>query len=462
MRIGISTVDFTPEPGLPLMGNFRDDYAARGMHDPLCAKAMVFEDARGSKAALLAVDVCMLDRANVALMRRVIGGQCDVPPENVLIHATHTHSAPAPCPRFLLGLDFEPYRPRIEALLTRAAGAVARANDDRAEAALAVGYAREDRLSFNRRLRRKDGATQMNWEALAPGFDPAEIDGPWGPVDPQVACLTVERAGKPVAAVVHFGLHPAILAGDNWLYSADYPGYLAEALGRMNGEDFTCLFLNGCCGNVNHVDYREPAQGRGWPMAQRVGYMLAAAAQEAIRKRSPVGGPADRVAVATRRVTLERIAIREAERQRSEQVLREAAAHPPHGQVDGLPDAHFAEVRLEMHRRQHAPDEVEVTVLRLGDVAVVGLPGENFCETGLAIKRRSPLPHTLVAGLSGDAIGYLPTRESFAQGGYEPTVGSTFYRPGAAERLADAAVAQCEPWGVERGKSYPVTHGSEP
>jgi len=442
LRIGFSTVDFTPQPGLPLMGNFRDDYLARGVHDPLRAKAMVVEDRRGRKAAVLAVDVCMLDRRNVAMMRRVIGSQCDVPPENVLVHATHTHSAPAPNPRFLFGLDFEPYRRDVEAFLTKAAAAVAQANENLSPADLCVGLAREDRLSFNRRLRRKDGSTQMNWEALQPGFDPDEIVGAWGPVDPEVLCLVVEQAGRPIAAVVNFALHPAILAGDNWLYSADFPGYLAEALSGTLGEDFTCLFVNGCCGNVNHVDYREPQQGRGYQMAQRVGYMLAVAAHRAICGRSPV--VADQVAVSSEPVTLKRIQISDEERRWCEEVLEEAARNPPQGQVDGLPDAFFAELRLEMHRNQLTPDAVELMAIRIGDVALVGLPGENFCETGMYVKSHSPASHTFVAELANDAIGYLPTRESFSQGGYEATVGSTFYAEGAAERLEQSAVAQLE------------------
>lgn len=442
IRVGVATVDFTPEPGLPLMGNYRDDYLARGVHDPLLAKAMVFEDREGVKVAVLAVDVCMLDRENVAMMRRVVQSGCDVPPKNVLIHATHTHSAPAPSDRFLFGLDFKPHQESAEAFLAKAAAAVPLANDNLAPADLSIGYAREDRISFNRRLRRTDGSTQMNWEALIPGFDPSEIEGAWGPIDPEVACLVVERGGRPAAAIVNFGLHPAILAGDNWLYSADYPGCLAEALARTLGERFTCLFLNGCSGNVNHIDYRQPGQGRGFQMTERVGTMLGAAAHQAVSARSPVA--ADRVAVSSKAVSLERIQISDGERRRCEEVLEAAAKNPPRGQVDGLPEAFYAELRLEMCRRQHAPDEVEVIVLRIGDVALVGLPGENFCESGLEIKRRSPTRHTLVAGLTNDAIGYLPTLESFPQGGYETTAGSTVYEEGAAERLVDAVVEQTD------------------
>ena len=440
VRIGAAAVDITPSPGLPLMGNFRDDYLARGVHDPLMAKALVFEDHRGERAAVLAFDVCMLDRDNVALIRRAIAECARVPPKRVLVHATHTHSAPAPQDRFLFGLDYAPYRSAAEAMLVRGASAVALAEENLGEAELGVGYAREEGLSFNRRLRRKDGTTQMNWEALAPGFDPQAVAAAWGPTDPQVACLVVERRGKPVAAAVNFALHPAILAGDNWLYSADYPGQLARALGRICGEQFFTLFLNGCCGNVNHVDYRDAQQGRGYSMVERVGYVLAAAAAEAMRQRTRVA--ADRVEVAREEVTLQRMRISDGERDRCRRVLDELRGQQLPGQVDGLPEAFVAETRLRMHAQQEEPDRVELMTLRLGDVALVGLPGEVFCELGLDLKRRSPAPHTLVAELSNDAIGYLPTRPSFEQGGYEATSGSTFYEPGAGEQLADAAVEQ--------------------
>jgi len=440
MKVGVATVDITPRVGLPLMGNFRDDYASRGVHDPLCAKAIVFADEGGTRAAVLSVDVCMLDRDNVAAIRRAIGLYCDVPPEGVLVHATHTHSGPAANDRLSFGMDLAPFQKDVERMLAKAASAVALAEKRLAPAKIAVGYAREDRLSFHRRLRRKDGSTQMNWEALAPGFDPRKIDGPWGPIDPEVACLVIERSGQPAAAIVNFGLHPAILAGDNWLYSADYPGYLAEAMGRTLGEEFTCLFLNGCCGNVNHIDYRDPHQGRGYPMAQRVGYMLGAVAHQAIRERLPV--VADEIAVSHERVSLARMRISPAERQRCERLLEEARRNPLKGQVDGLPDAFFANLRLKMAGQQDLPDEVEVMTIRLGEVAIAGLPGEQFCESGLELKRTSPTRHTLVAGLCNDAIGYLPRREAFEQGGYEATVGSTLYEPGAAERLVASAQSQ--------------------
>jgi hypothetical protein len=206
------------------------------------------------------------------------------------------------------------------------------------------------------------------------------------------------------------------------------------------GEPFVPLFLNGCCGNVNHVDYCDRFQGRGYQMAQRVGYMLGAAAHEAIRSRTQV--EVDGLAVSRQQVVLQRMQVSDQKRRWCEAVLEEVRRNPPKGQVDGLPDAYYASTLLRMYQKQHEPDAVEVMILRIGPVALVGLPGECFYELGLEIKQQSPAAHTLVAGLCNDAIGYIPTRESFAQGGYEPTPGSTFYEPGSDQRLVGSALEQ--------------------
>jgi hypothetical protein len=95
LKIGVARVDYTPALGLPLMGNFRDDYGARGIHDPLYSRALVFQDSAGTKVALLSLDICMIDRNNASLMRRFIASQTDLRPENIIIAATHTHSGPA-------------------------------------------------------------------------------------------------------------------------------------------------------------------------------------------------------------------------------------------------------------------------------------------------------------------------------------------------------------------------------
>jgi hypothetical protein len=65
------------------------------------------------------------------------------------------------------------------------------------------------------------------------------------------------------------------------------------------------------------------------------------------------------------------------------------------------------------------PVRAELGALRLGEAALATNPSELFCEIGMAIKRGSPFPWTAVAGYTDGSVGYVPTRDAYADGGYE-------------------------------------------
>ena len=93
---------------------------------------------------------------------------------------------------------------------------------------------------------------------------------------------------------------------------------------------------------------------------------------------------------------------------------------------------------------------LEVQVFRLSEeVAVVGLPGEVFVDLGLAIKKASPFPTTLVIELCQDDVAYVPTRKAFAEGSYE-TVNSRI-APGGGESMTEAAIKLLKELGPARG-----------
>jgi neutral ceramidase len=433
LKIGLAEVDFTPPPGLPLMGHIRDDYAARGTHDPLRARALVAANTAGARVALVTLDLCMLNRAQARMMREHIAAHSSLAPENILIAASHTHGGPAAVSLYQTPAASEA---DIERFLKKAAEAAIEADKRLKPASLKAGYASESSLSFNRRLWCRDGKTHMNWEELAPGF----VVDCLGPIDPEVLVLTVEDGEAPAAGLVNFAQHAAILDYENWLYSADYIGYLDEALRKIVREDFTTLFFNGCCGNVNHLNYADPASPRrGYPTAQRVGYVLAAAVAQALRSRVLVEG--DTIQVSRELVELERFRIPDDLYAEAKRFLETGQKDKPAG-MDGLDFKGGAPLWVKMREQQQHPDRVEVMVLRIGEVGIVALPGEVFCETGLSIKHASPAKHTLVIELANDAAGYLPTREAYGQGGYEVTPGATAYAPGCAEKLAESASRQ--------------------
>jgi hypothetical protein len=436
-KVGFGAVDFTPAVGEPLHGNYRgDDYASRGVHDRLMGKAVVFSGENGVKAAMLSVDLCMLGADKVAMMREYIAERCDIKAANILIHTTHTHSGPNASGNNEVIRDY----------LQKAASAVIQANKDLKRAKLFVGHGREDRVSFCRRLLCVDGSIHMNWEKLNPDF----VKKPCGVIDPEVVTLAVERNGERKTAIVNFANHPAILAGDNWLYSADYPGYLAQAMEKLCGDGFLTLFFNGCCGNVNHIDYSDTTQGRGYQMTQRVGYMVAAAAFEAMRKAKAIEDGV--VMVSSEKVKLNRIKISAEQLAWAKAKIAETEKKGNSaGQEDGIPDDHYARQWVKMYEKQDGFDELEVMVLRIGDVGIVAFGGEIFAETGLRLKELSPAEHTIVIERSNADGGYFPTAESFDDGaggfkpfasGYETTPGTTKYEKGAAEKLMTSALKQ--------------------
>jgi hypothetical protein len=436
LQIGIAEVNYTPEVGLDLDGNYRgDNYASRGVHDSLYAKALVASDNKGQKVAILVIDICSLLKEPVEFMRDYIASKTDIKPENVMIMATHTHSGPSS----------DLTAPKAKEYLTCAAGAVLEANENLKSTVISVGRSTESRISHNRRLKCKDGTTHMCWEKLEPGF----VIEPWGSIDPEVITLSFKQEGKEAGVLVNFGCHATTLTGNNWLYSADYPGYLAEAIKRVKGKDFKSLFCNGCCGNVTQVDYRI-----GFPdtfqECQRIGYILAVSAMEAMQNAKVVS--TDKIAVSREMVPLSRIDISDEQLEWAKELMKkvEKEGMPPI-QADGMPDAHYAKEWIEMRKTQDITDSVEVMVIRIGDIAFVGLPGEIFNEFGLDIKAKSPCKNTIVTGLTNDDRAYFPTAGSFTQGpkgftpyitGYETTPGSTLYEIGSGEKLDESAIKQ--------------------
>lgn len=436
MQIGIAEVNYTPRVGLNLRGNYRgDDYASRGVHDSLYARAIVALDKKGEKAAILAIDICALSSEPVEMMRNYIASETDIKARNIAIHASHTHSGPPSD----LGA------PEAEQYLKKAASAVVLANQRLKPTTIFFGRSKEDRISHNRRLECIDGTTHMCWEQFEPGF----VIGPLGPIDPDVLTMSFVQDDKEIGSVVNFACHATTLTGNNWLYSADYPGYMVETVKRIKGDEFVPVFFNGPCGNVTQVDYRI-----GFPdtyqECQRIGYMLGVAALEALDNEEIMADGA--VAVSKEMVPLKRIAISEAQYEWAKRIMKkiEIEGPPPH-QADGIPDGAYARQWMQMYKTQNEVDSLEVMVVQIGDVAIVSLPGEVFTEFGIQIKKLSPYKNTLVMGLANDSQGYFPTEISFTQGpegftpmitGYETTPGTTRYEIGAGEKLAASALNQ--------------------
>lgn len=426
LTAGIAVVDITPPLGYRMSGYFNERLST-GTKDPLYAKALVLGQG-DVRAALVFCDIIGISPEVSARARREASAKIGIPPENILIAGTHSHTGPLYWgalrkhfhDRAVAEHGKDPCETVQYALADKLVDVIGRADAAARPALLAAGTAEQQGLSFNRRFHMKDGTVRFNPGPLNPDIVRAA-----GPIDPQVSIVMLRRPGaeKPVAGIVNFALHADTVGGT--LYSADYPCYCEQTLREAFGKDFLLLFGNGTCGDINHIDVtckerlKTDVIGRTLAETVRAAALVPVAEPRLAVRREIIHAP-------LQKVTPEKIAW-----------AHEAIAKVGTADLPFLEQVEAYKV-LALEMREGDTINLEVQVFRLSkDVALVGLPGEVFVDLGLAIKKASPFPVTLVVELCHDAPGYMPTRKAFAEGSYE-TVNSRI-APGGGEMMVEAA-----------------------
>lgn len=89
------------------------------------------------------------------------------------------------------------------------------------------------------------------------------------------------------------------------------------------------------------------------------------------------------------------------------------------------------------------PITTEIQVLRLGDIYVLGLPGEILVEVGMEIRKKAGVEKLLIATVTNDALGYVCHSRAYDEGGYEPDTATNLAK-GAGEIMVNEAVALIE------------------
>lgn len=430
LRVGRAAVRITPPPGMPMAGYYYNR-GAEGVHDDLHAKAIVL-DVGGERAALVACDLVSLPADIVAETRRQISAAGTMDGARAMISATHCHTGPllvAPGSRTsnMEGEMLAIARRYMAELPGKIAESVRLAAADLQPARVRAGQGREDSVSFNRRYFMSDGTVGWNPGKLNP-----RIVKPAGVIDPAVPVVYFESAGgRPLATYVNFAMHLDTVGGQQ--FSADYAYTLATLLGKVKGPEMLTLFTIGAAGNVNHIDVRTKEKQKGHEEAARIGTVLAGEVIKTYARMESVEPGA--LAVRSEVVKLPLVPFEPGEVEKARGV---AAKYGKPGAAPFMDMVHAFKV-LDVAARKGRPIEAEVQVVKLGDsLAWVGLPGEIFAELGLAVKKASPVRHTVVAELAAGSIGYVPDRAAYSQGAYE--VVSARCAEGSGEMLVEAAL----------------------
>jgi neutral ceramidase len=99
----------------------------------------------------------------------------------------------------------------------------------------------------------------------------------------------------------------------------------------------------------------------------------------------------------------------------------------------------FAPAAVVLDRTVDREHRAEIAALRLGSFGLAAMPGEIFVELGEEVEKASPLRPTRTIGLTNGAMGYIPTRRAYAEGGYEAGYRSARYEEDTGHRWARAA-----------------------
>ena len=385
LHVGVAELDITPETPVPLAGfASRDNAPSEGVDHPLALKAFWWSVGE-SHALLVVADILWWAPEAVDALKGRIAARWPVPPDQIVLHATHTHSAPHPSRVFTasLGLWDDSW---IELLESRLLDAVGKAWDARQPATVSRGRGRSH-IGIQRRV--------------ATGVEPdAE-----GNVDPEVVVLRIDDAsGDPIAVLVHHACHPT--TNELPRISSEFCGVMCEQVANdLPGA--TVAYLQGCCGDINPRTFLDRRKRK-----MDDGDVVPLGPELANDVRTILDGPLEPLVIDTISATRE-TAMLAVQRVPSPEELDAAKDEPG---VTG----EWARVLLADPARCAPELGIGITHLRLGsDLAFLAMAAEVTTPYGLAIKAATdqialPLPY------SNGMVGYVITEDQLAQGGYEP------------------------------------------
>ena len=395
LQCGMSETDITPWLGLEIPG-YLSIRNATGVKDKLFAKAVVFCN-NDQTTGIVAIDALDLEREDVLRIRARANYLTGIPMENIMVCLTHTHTG-GPVVNCFVTKRNETY---IDFLVNKAADAISLAYENLVPAKVGSGNGMVGHIAFNRRYVMQDGSVKTN-----PGRMNPLIVKPVGPIDPDVMIMKIQDANdKLIGAIINFACHLDVVGGSE--YCADYAGELSKILKSVYGKDFCCIFLTGLSGNINHIDTKGTLSRSSH--YKKMGEVLAG---ETI-KPMPFITCCEDVLVGARSKLLNMPlrTVQEEDVQKARQLVAQGD--------DQSNEKIFAQELLVFCQYQSKTTNVEVQVLKVGDMVFTGFPGDVFVEFGLRIKQGAPNQAHFISSHANGRNGYIPVREAFSQGGYE-------------------------------------------
>ena len=347
--------------------------------------------------------------------KEIIHKQFGVPQDNIIINATHTHSAP------VAGTGGEASRVRWNANYYKQLPIVVEnaLRDLDVIEGVYSGKGYTDSLTFVRRYLMPDGTYKTHGSKDALGHETQ--------ADNLLQTLRFDRKTKKDVLMINYQTHHCSGIGKGKV-SADFVApYRAAA-----EKELDCLFVyhQGAGGNVNFI---SPIPGeRKYPNYTEAAKGFMIATREALSKEEPIQtGP---IQVVTRNLTVT------VQKDPADRV--EAAGKVMAGE-ENQRTALAAQYGFESWRAANSTikraekgetEEMPLTAISFGEIAFAAAPIEMFDTNGKEVRDGSPFKTTYICSLTNGSMGYVPSALAFPHGSYEVLACS--YVPGTGEQIS--------------------------
>lgn len=453
--IGTAAADITPTMPVMLEGL----QVVRTIHSPLTANVLAMESRQGDRAIdqaiLVSCDLCILPGIQEGFRKHLADRLAGFDTRKLFLAATHTHSSPAVTFHECEGKEYEGAtraKDYVPFLYERMAAAVVKAWESRAVGAVAWGLGHAV-VGHGRRAVYSDGSAKMYGSTNDPKFRHIE-----GSEDHGVDILCFYDAQRRLkATAVTLACPSQTVYG---VISADFWHEVRERLRRRLGQELCVLGFCAPAGDqspaplVGKQGETRMDQLRGLNRTQELGRRIAEAVEDVagvIAKDIRSDVPLVHV---VRQVDLSARLVADAEYSVAKKVCDGIDAKKTKDRNDRYWRIYYGLVvdrYLAQQKGNKKVCEVEIHVLRLGDVAIATNPFELYLDHGVQIRARSVAVQTILIQLASapqDYVGYVPTQGAVAAGGlvlqpfnnYSATVLTNVVGPEGAQALVESTV----------------------
>ncbi len=436
VKVGFSRVEINPPIGVHLDGYFHQRFN-EGILDDLEINTVVVEK-DDKKVVLIAIDCMAATTLYYDEVRDLIVQNTGIDRQAILVHTTHTHVGPC-FYRWATEVDKEYY----SFVKKKIADSVVYAINDLKPARMGIGFSKAERVGFNRRYLMKDGTTKTN-----PGVNNPDIVKSIGLLDERVNVIRFERECGDNVVIGNYGNHPDVIG--NSKASADWPGFTRRIFERAV-DNTKCVFFNGAQGDINHVNVK-PVGGdlngmindfddvtRGYAHSRHIGNVVAGAIMSVYEKVEFL--PVDEIKF-------------------NEEVIQVASNMP---KPEEMEEARYIKKMMDEKRTDELPYKgmmlttmmadagrkirlekgpesfpMNLTAIKIGPIAFMGIPGEPFAGIGIGLKEAKGYKMVCPTCLTNGSRGYFPMKDSYDEGGYEAR--SSSYKAGVAETIIEKGV----------------------